>query len=836
MADCLDAIKKDFLREELKEAVRKKKKKLGPDFDDYQATVAIRELSAERLRQMRQIKREKALQFLSERRGLTEYMNHFADDPGRGARLAWVSDPNGQNLESNVFSRAGSLIAENNALLKSLAKLRPRVASWGIGMKKNLNDNILRELRGKSTGDPLSAQVASEIRAAIDDAWRKYRIAGGRGGTIQNYLPQHWMEHRVAAVTRGEYIKDAKAALDRSQMKDLDTDEILDDEAIDELLSYAYDSITTRGANKWVEPGVPPKVRTSINKKRDQSRILHFTPEGDIMMREKYMNPDIMATFQHYRDDLLRDTAKMQIMGPNPDKFMKVMTNAAKHRIAKLDLPAGLKRNRLQSNVADIEIFHEMVMNRREFIGTDAHRMLDSADQTVRFGSTALLLGGALIPSVSDFATQGLNNMVRGTDMITRIGEYVAGMANSEKRAEGLINDMLIYDTLLNADSTAVKFTGSPSEKMMGFFGQSAELVLEKSGLTLHTEAGRHAGMRTHQLALGRDTNIKWGDLDPRRRGQYESYGFDKQDWDRLNKIDLGKVDYYGNEMGYFDFHKARAALDDRTFRRLHEMIMHEGQLSTLTSDPRAEKILDTITLGRNAAAGSPRALVTNQLKMFKRFPVMAAVMLRETAMNSKIPGWTRATALPIWLMSATMLGGLALQTRQLLQGRNPLPMTDDEQPGGVNWGFMWAAVLYGGGAPVVGDVLPELLGMDTDTLSARGYHGKSLWDIMPSVGLGKRLLRPLGEAWGQFADGDYDSMIGTLSGEFMAETARNTAGLFGGNIWYTRAIMDHLIFQQWEQYFDPAGFADKTDRQQNYLEGQGTSFFWLPGQALPGS
>ena len=347
----------------------------------------------------------------------------------------------------------------------------------------------------------------------------------------------------------------------------------------------------------------------------------------------------------------------------------------------------------------------------------------------------------------------------------------------------------------------------------------------------MHTDAGRLAGIRTHQLALGEDVKVKWEDLEPRRRGQYTGYGFTKEDWDAYNNLDLGQVDYYKGSTGYFDFHKAKKALPDKEFRKLHEMVLNEGRNSTLTSDIRAEKVLETFTFGRGAQPGSIRGVVSNQLRMFKRFPVMAALMLRETAANPHIPLSTRATALPIWFFSAMTLGAMALQLRQILQGRDPIQMMDGDE---INYGFVFASILYGGGLPFVGDVLPELMGINTDTLNAKGYHGKSFLDLMPTIGLGRRMLRPFAEAWDQITEGEYESATRTLGGEAMAEVMRSGAGLFGGNIWYVRAPLDHLIFQQWERLVDPSGFEEKAGRQQDYVQGTGSDFFWLPGQALP--
>ena len=174
-----------------------------------------------------------------------------------------------------------------------------------------------------------------------------------------------------------------------------------------------------------------------------------------------------------------------------------------------------------------------------------------------------------------------------------------------------------------------------------------------------------------------------------------------------------------------------------------------------------------------------------------------------------------------LFLFSALTLGGLALQTRQILQGRDPIPIVNED--GGINQEFVVMTLLYGDGVPFIGDPLPELLGFDI----AKGTETRrDVLDLMPTVGLGKRIFGPTAEAIGQLVDGDYDRAVQTLGGEQLAELGRNLTALPGGNIRYVRTVIDRFLFSQWEALVDPQGFEDKTSRRKAYLRVQGQQFY----------
>ena len=818
--NCLNEVKKDALRRELKKTLDRKVKRMGPEFpDDTKVTIAIRELTAEAKRQLRERKRQRTIQFLREREALRR-LDLFQDDLGRGARSLWAPDKFGQRLETNPQTRGRSLIAESNALTPSMAAVRPRMFRWGIGVVRQFNENIQKEAKGIRTGDATAARIAREMKAALDHAWKTYKLAGGKGGTIDGwFLPPGWRDTELARIGREQWIADGLQHIDRARMVDNETSAQMADDEIRELLEYAYDSITTRGLNKWDDPTKPPNVRRSIAKKRDQSRVLHWTAEGEVFMRQKYGDDDIVNAFLRYRDGLLEDTAILQVFGTNPDKTREVVKNSMVHRLQGKRPPV----------LDDIDQFHDIMMGRRQVLGSDKSRMIAEADKAARAATTAILLGSAVVPSISDFGTQLLNAYVRKTGVLNRVTEYARFLRNSEAGVQQALDDMIVVDTILNADAAMGRFDDGALARLTNFSGKSATGVLEKSGLTLHTDAGRLAALNSHRRALGKDLDKTWDRLPELRRAQYANYGITPAMWDgAITKVAPEQVEYFGRKAPILSFRALREA-DPDVFRRVHEMVLAESEKSVLTTDIRVEATLEDVPLVGQAAQGSVAGVISGQFKMFKRFPVAAFLAVRETLGNGQVPLGSRMVAASLWMASSIALGAVALQVRQVIQGRDPIPMLDEN--GGFNSQFWIMATLYGGGLPFVGDTLPEMLGID---LTGTGSFRRRWWELMPTASLFTRTLRPMTEAFDQMMEGDTEAAMRTLGGEQLAELGRTVAAVFGGNIWYVRGALDHFFFQQWEQLVDPEGFADKTERQRAYLEGLGQDFFWTPGQALP--
>lgn len=825
--DCINNSPKEQLRDALNAEIDRKIESMGGTFsEDFKFSVAIRETTEDAARRLAEQKRQLGLRILAQKQMLSR-LDMFDGNPARGVLTAWRPDSRGQRLEADWESQMKSLIAENASLHPSLARLRPRLFSATIGVQTKWNDDIRRAAMGLPVKNAEARKIAGELKESLDAAAQAYRAAGGKLGKLEGwFLPQSWNRMQVDRAGQQAWVDELMGTipsgatdegvsiLDRSRMKDLETDRVLDEDELRGVISFAWESIATDGLNKWNDPG---NRGSGFAGRRDASRVLHFTPEGWMYINNKYGQSDTINAFLDYRDQLLRDTAVMQIFGPNPEVTKNAVLNALDRRLG----------TREHSSASTINDFHERMLGQHVEI---KNHTINAADKAARSATTAVLLSGAFIPSIADFGTQFLNAFVTKTGVLDRLADYTKFMRNSENAVEQALDDMIVVDTVLSADAFAGRYDASFLDKASGFFGRTSQGVLEKSLLIPHTNAGRLAALNSHRRAIGKDLGKQWNDLNANRRALYQSYGITADQWDNvITGTAPQSISYLGRNIDVVDF-KALRERDPNAFRRIHRMVLGEGDKSVLSSDVRTEEFLD---FGIRTQGGSLGAIAMNQLKMFKRFPVAAFIMLRETAMNPHIPLRTKMMGAGVFFTSAIGFGALALQARQVIQGKDMFAMTDAD--GNPDWRFWLQAMIYGGGLPFLADIVAPALFGNEDFLNTRpNDYGKSVWDLSPTAGVVSQIARPFGEAAELTFEGDAERAMETLSGDALKTMAQKTAGVFGGNIWYVRGALDRFIWDQWEQALDPTGFDERVERQERFASQFGQEFFWVPGDLTP--
>ena len=542
---CIDKVKKKALRDELKKILDRKLKRMGGDVPDgTKVQIAVIEVTEEAKRALKQRRRQKSLQFLAERDMLTARMALFEGDPARGALTAWAPDAKGEQLADSIGLRHEVLSAQSAALAPSLHKIREKLFRLGVGTQRRHNDDIISELaKPGSSKNPDAAQIAAEMKAVWKHDWERYKAAGAVAGTLEDYRgPQHWIDTRLAEHGPEAWRADLMRSFDREKMLDHESGARLDEDQLEELADYTYDTVTQRGMNKWTEPTTrPPGQTLSPAKKRDQSRVLHLTPEGEAFMRRKYGDEDVVNAFIREQDGIARDTAVLQILGPQPDRTHSVVRNSLKHRMIKAGEDTGVLNT--------LDRLHELALGRRDAIGEGKWaQRIDAADKVARAFSTATALNAAVIPSAAgDTATSFLNSLVRGTGFAGRMAEYVKFLRNSDEAFEQAIDDQVVTWSMISGDAGMSRIHGDSFSRAVHFSSRSASLVIEKQGLSLHTNAGRLAAINSHRRAVGKDLGKAWDQLAPRRRAQYANYGITPELWnDSITKIKPGRV--FGTE------------------------------------------------------------------------------------------------------------------------------------------------------------------------------------------------------------------------------------------------------------------------------------------------
>jgi hypothetical protein len=145
---------------------------------------------------------------------------------------------------------------------------------------------------------------------------------------------------------------------------------------------------------------------------------------------------------------------------------------------------------------------------------------------------------------------------------------------------------------------------------------------------------------------------------------------------------------------------------------------------------------------------------------------------------------------------------------KALLGGKDPRPVTDDKQAGGVDAQFWGAAMLQGGGWGIFGDFLQS---------------GSNRMD----GGFAGTLAGPL--------VGDAQTLWNSAHSKNPAWALSKTARQFlpGGSLWYARLAFDRMATDQLQEAIDP-NYRDAWARMAKNAKDQRTKMWWKPGQATP--
>jgi hypothetical protein len=152
------------------------------------------------------------------------------------------------------------------------------------------------------------------------------------------------------------------------------------------------------------------------------------------------------------------------------------------------------------------------------------------------------------------------------------------------------------------------------------------------------------------------------------------------------------------------------------------------------------------------------------------------------------------------------------MEINDVLSGRDPRNLNPFEKHGVRN---LVSAVLKGGALGIYGDFL----------FNEASANGRSMVETMAG---------PVAGALAGIDAATRGNLIQFLRGDETnagAELTRVARGLTpGANLWYAKAALDHLIFQNLQEYFSPGYLARTRAKAQREF---GTTWWWAPGQDL---
>lgn len=715
------------------------------------------------------------------------------------------------DLKSDFLSiESQSNAVRDDALRQMIGTLQASNPKWfGLFENKEGVRSIIREIFGESTGIKEAADGAKQWHEVATMLKERFNRSGGDIGDLEDWgLPHHHSQLEVAKAGREQWAQDILPMLDREHYFNPDGTRMIDAQLKD-FLDGAWTTIATGGANKS-EPGRFSGGGARANR-GSESRQIHFKDaDSYIAYQEKYGERSLYEVLIGHIENVAKDVALVETLGPNPDHAFRFFRDQA---LKDSKLADPVNSGKFDERATKTEALYNVVAGKSQPVASE---FLAKSFDTLRNWLVASRLGSSVITAMSDDASLHLTAQLNNLPAMKVLANELAALNRFNKMEERLARRAgLGLRTLV---SSLNRF-GQGSMRA-GFSKNLAGATLRASGLNAMTEARRRAFGVTMMGSIGsvakEHGTLK--DIDPTDYKVLLSKGITEDDFQVWKKAKLedwgdGNDTMLTPESIYRIPDADLKAMGDPT--RLREQaatkllgsVLEETDVAVI--EPGAK---ERVITGANLQRGTWKGELIRSFFLFKSFPLAMIARHFERGMSLPNTGG-KATYLASLLAATTVAGMASLQVNEVLSGRDPRNMNPFGKKGARNW---IQAMLKGGSLGIYGDFL----------FSEATQHGQSPIASFtgPVFGLAENAFNLTQGNLMEFAQGK-DTHFGA---EVVKFVKTNTPGQ---NLWYAKAALDHMVWNQLAEHFSP-GYLAKVRRRSEREFGQ--KYYWEPQDVLP--
>lgn len=730
-------------------------------------------------------------------------------------KIAAVTD--GKGTFRSIETLATSIRSDAMRQLQDVFDaLDPRM----LGIFEN-NDGVIaftRALFGQTDGiDPKIVKAAQGWLDVANGMRETFNSLGGKIGKLEDWaMPQTHSQLRIAEVGQKKWMDDVRPLIDRTKYVN-DDGTYFSNQQIESFLREAWDTLATNGLNT-MEPG---QVGNSMMANRHAAhREIHFKgPDEWLKYHEAYSGQPMLKTMIDHIGSMARDTAMVEEFGPNPDRMFEYLRDQGIKEAAQAD-PANL--GRYQTQGVKLDNLWKFMSGQEQPV---AREWLARLGDGVRNFLVSTRLGSAVISSIADEGTMAITARVNNMPYMQVFANELRGMnlANAEElrqaRRAGLAMDTMLGDlNRWGQDNLGSTVTS-----------KLAHFTMRASGMNAITDVRRRAFGVTMMDSIGHLTrNVDaLGKLDEHDNRILLSKGVTETDWqvwraaepenwngnntvltpDAIYAIPDEKLAQLIPDLAMRgETGEAMKAAVQRLRRdaalRLIGAVGEEVDMAVITP-----KGIEREMLGGGLQRGTWKGELTRSVFLFKTTPISVVYRhwKRGLAMDTNAGKVAYISAL---MASTTVLGAFAMQVKELIAGRDPRNLNPMADNGVKNW---VAAFLQGGSFGIYGDFLfSNVTRHDTSVLGSA---------LGPVASLAEQLLG--------LTQGNIVQAMQGKDTKWQAELVRfGKSNIPMGNLWYSKAALDHLIFNDLQEYVSPGYMAKMKRRmQQDY----GASYYWDP-------
>lgn len=717
-----------------------------------------------------------------------------------------------KNNTTSVEVNAKAIMANAmGRLAGAWQQISPRI--FGLLANRRAEIDFARAAYGQVTGIKAElVQAANEWKAIAEALRERFNAAGGDIGKLDNWaMPQSWDQYLVVkdgALAQQNFVDAFMDWVDRSVYVHDDGRRYTDAEMRD-FLAEAWLTISTNGANKTVGPNTTRISGVKANR-GNKSRQLHFKDaDSAIAAMQRYSGRSVFEAMTGHIARMSRDIALIEQFGPNADLTIANLVEKYGNEIKTTAARTGLDVLTADSKVALQSKFIDDLYN---YVAGNSppppRRRFAAAMSMIRSLFVSAKLGSAVVSSISDEGTLYLTARVNRLPMFKIFFNEVRGLnpLNREEKQRALRAGLIVNSMLDNANRFGEETFGSQVPNLI------ASTVMRLSGLNAVTELRRRAFSVTMMDTIGYLTrNFQTvSSLDPQDWNILLGKGITQEIWDvwRAAAVDdWGQGATVLTPENIYAVQNVPDSLKNEAATKLMAIVLEERDIAVIEPSAR-ERVLLT---GGTQTGTIPGEILRSFLQ-FKTFPisVISKHWGRAIGMYNNTSG--KAGYIAALVALQTVLGAVAIVVNDIASGRDPTTFDPDSENFEKN---VAAATLKGGALGLYGDFL-----------------------FAETTGYGRTLLGALGGPMVGAIEDAYKLTIGNLreaaAGEETdagAEFARAIKGYIpGASIWYTKAALDRLIFNQLQEYFNPGYLARAKARA--YRE-KGTTYWWEPGEPI---
>lgn len=667
--------------------------------------------------------------------------------------------------------------------------------------------DLVYEMRGQDTGN-VRAKKGAKAWAGVTELLRqRFNDAGGDIGYLENWgIPQHHSMEKVGRVSQDKWISDVIGKLDRKYYIK-DDGQLMSDAELKTFLGEAYNTIATGGLNKLSDTGM--RISGARSNRGNASRQIHFKDADSYLeYQREYGDRSLWEVMVGHLEGISKDIALVETYGPNPDHVFRSILDEVTAEQATANPERTGRIKRLANSTENL---YNFIAGKTQPI---ANPHIARWSDNIRNWMVASRLGSALLTSFSDLGTMYMSAKVANIPMNRLFMNQLEAMnpANRTELARARRAGLAMESLLGSVNRWAMDNMGPSVSRW------AATAVMRASGLTAWTDAHKRAYGVTMMGSLGevvsRAPDLR--SLDDSDFRILKSKGITEQDfsvWKLAQQEDWGN----GNTtmltpesiMRIPDAAVMHLGLPERVrfeaMRRLLAAVSEEVDMAVITPGAREQ-----LLTGGGLQRGTWKGELTRSVFLFKSFPISVVLRHWTRAMGMPSAGG-RAAYIAAFLASTTMLGALSQQLNDLASGRNPREMT------GKDAGKFWlGALLKGGGLGLYGDFLLS---------DHTRYGGGALASMLgPVAGLVDDVVK--------LAQGIPLNAVEGKPEQTGGDLVKLGKGLIpGANLWYAKAALDHMIFNQLQEYFSP-GYLRKMEQRSKKEFNQ--TYWWRPQDVTP--